>query len=198
MPLPENFVWTRYGVESGEDAHSIFARKERERLAAGGVFLWGVGNSTGPSVRKLLAQQTTPPAVVFSPMLCAPRSIDAAPAAVVAWRRAQGLDGQAWALPESALVTSHAGTPCKAKKRHYALVCYRDAPVEPVRDGCRFSLADVCNYASGRRVGPSQVSCVVRRIGATHNGVYLAAMVATLTYPYVVELHEAVALHASA
>ena len=39
--LPSHFVWTRYGTESGESMGAILARKERERIAAAGCFLWG-------------------------------------------------------------------------------------------------------------------------------------------------------------
>lgn len=45
MALPDYFVWTRYGTEGGEAAGSILARKEQERQRAGGLFLWGIGNS---------------------------------------------------------------------------------------------------------------------------------------------------------
>ena len=46
--LPDLFCWTKYGTEAGEDIGAILERKESERLASGGTFLWGVGNAIGP------------------------------------------------------------------------------------------------------------------------------------------------------
>jgi hypothetical protein len=43
--LPEAFVWTRFGTEAGQTIDRILARKEAERIANGGLFLWGIGNS---------------------------------------------------------------------------------------------------------------------------------------------------------
>ena len=103
MTLPEYFVWTRYGTESGEAVESILARKEHERQAAGGMFLWGIGNSVAPSVRKLLVSlKGRDPYVVFSPMLAAPRAVDVSPAEVVAWQSARGIDEQEWEMPDPA------------------------------------------------------------------------------------------------
>ena len=42
MPLPEVFVWTRFGTEAGQPIEEIIERKELERRANGGVFLWGL------------------------------------------------------------------------------------------------------------------------------------------------------------
>ena len=48
--LPTIFCWTRFGGEAGEPIEQILFRKEQERLANGGVFLWGIGNAVGPSI----------------------------------------------------------------------------------------------------------------------------------------------------
>ena len=45
------FVWTKMGVESGEDLAKIIRRKESERIAGRGIFWWGIGNSLGAAVR---------------------------------------------------------------------------------------------------------------------------------------------------
>jgi hypothetical protein len=58
--LPEAFCWTKYGAEAGEAASSILRRKELERLATGGIFLWGIGNAIGPSLEQLLGQACEP------------------------------------------------------------------------------------------------------------------------------------------
>lgn len=194
MALPEFFVWTRYGTESGEVADSILARKERERQLAGGVFLWGIGNSVGPSVRRLLEHlQGRNPTVLFSPMLGAPRGIDVDPEGVVAWSSAKGIDERDWDMPPGTLVTSRNDAGSNRKSRHYALVCQRDEPLDPNQDGERFAIDDLANFASGNRVGHSQVTSVVRRVGQpSKKGPYVAAIRATLVYPYVVELTDPV------
>lgn len=187
--LPREFVWTRYGTEGGEAAASILARKERERSACGGLFLWGIGNSVAPALRCLLAS-TTPaaPAVVLSPMLSKPRAEDTKPSGVVRWRRAQALDGREWAMPPGSLVTSRMTAGGRLKTRHFALVCWSAESLHADLSAPRFSIGDLQNYASGHQVGHSQVTSVVRRIGHTPEGEYVAALVAVLTYPFVVEL----------
>jgi hypothetical protein len=195
MPLPDFFVWTRYGTESGETVGSILARKEQERQAAGGIFLWGIGNSVAPSVRKLLASlKGRDPCVVFSPMLAAPRAIDVTPAKVFAWQSARGIDEQEWEMPAGTLVTSRGGAAGISKSRHYALVCQRNEALRVNDSGDRFAIADLANFASGNPVGHSQVTAVVHRTGRSTDGPYVAAVVATLAYPYVVELSDPVVL----
>jgi hypothetical protein len=199
MALPDYFVWTRYGTESGEAAESILARKEQERQMAGGLFLWGIGNSVAPSVRKLLHHlKGRDPAVLFSPMLAAPREADVSPAGVVAWSCARGIDEREWEMPSGTIVTSRAGAGAARKSRHYALVCLRAEPLREDVAGERFAIDDLTNFASGNRVGHSQVTSVVHRVGRSSDGPYVAAVLATLVYPYVVELTEPVALGGTA
>ena len=189
MPLPNYFVWTRYGTESGEKVDAILARKERERQASGGIFLWGIGNSVAPSVRKLLVRlEGRDPYVVFSPMLAAPRLVDVAPAGVVAWQSARGIDEQDWEIPVGTLVTSRSGAAGVGKSRHYALVCRRDEELRANDSGDRFSIANLANFATGNPVGHSQVTAVVQRISACTDGPYVATVIAMLAYPYVIEL----------
>jgi hypothetical protein len=52
--LPGFFCWTRIGPEAAEPIQGILRRKEQERVANGGVFLWGIGNAVGPSLSELL------------------------------------------------------------------------------------------------------------------------------------------------
>ena len=63
--LPEAFCWTRFGAEASEQAGSIFERKEAERRCNGAVYLWGIGQSIGPSVPTLL-KVAPDPEVLFS------------------------------------------------------------------------------------------------------------------------------------
>lgn len=193
MSLPDYFVWTRYGTESGEAVESIMARKEQERQACGGMFLWGIGNSVSPAVRKLLAHlHGRDPYVVFSPMLAAPRAVDVAPANVITWLSAHGIDGQEWEIPAGALVTSRGGATGVGKSRHYALVCYRDEALQTTGSGDRFAIADLVNFASGNAVGHSQVTAVVHRASRPTDGPYVAAVIAKLVFPYVIELSDPV------
>jgi len=193
MPLPDYFVWTRYGTESGEAVESILARKEQERQACGGIFLWGIGNSVAPSVRKLLTRlKGRNPYVVFSPMLAPPRAVDAAPADIVVWQSARGIDAQEWEMPAGTLVTSRGDAAGVSKSRHYALVCQRNEALRVNDSGDRFAIADLANFASGNPVGHSQVTAVVHRTGRSADGPYVAAVIATLAYPYVVDLSDPV------
>ena len=189
IALPDYFVWTRYGTESGEAVESILARKEQERQAAGGIFLWGIGNSVAPSVRKLLALlKGRDPFVVFSPMLAAPRSVDVAPTEVLAWQSAHGIDEQEWQMPAGTVVTSRGGPAGVGKSRHYALVCKRNEALRVNDSGDRFAISDLANFSSGNPVGHSQVTAVVHRTRGSNNGPYVAAVIATLVYPYVLDL----------
>lgn len=200
MELPKHFVWTRYGSEAGQSAHAILQRKERERQLAGGVFLWGIGNSIAPSVRALLSATGNANAtVVFSPMLSKPKAIDVKPARVVKWLNAVGLDEQSWQMPSGSMVTSRFGAGTQPKRRHYALVCSRQSALEPDELAPMFSVDSLRNFASGNPVGHSQVTSVVSRADGriyTPNGPYVAALTAALVYPFILELSNPVDLQA--
>ena len=77
--LPEAFCWTKFGVEAGEPPLSIFQRKELERRRNGGIFLWGIGQSIGPSLPDLL-RVTPSPEVLFSPIRTPAAAHDVSPA----------------------------------------------------------------------------------------------------------------------
>ena len=198
MALPEHFVWTRYGTESGEPVGSILARKEKERQSCGGKFLWGVGNSVAPSVRRLLSLHGKDPCVVFSPMLATPRAIDVVPSDVVAWQSACGMDGQEWEIPPGVLVTSRGSAAGIGKSRHYALVCHRTEVLRANASGERFAIADLVNLTTSNPVGHSQVTAVVRCTDRSPDGPYVAAVIATLVFPYVVELSDPIAFDPAA
>jgi len=179
--LPECFVWTKYGTEAGEDIDSILRRKEEERKASGGIFLWGIGNNISSSVEML--RQEASISVIFSPMLSKPKTIDCSPNIIVQWKRAYGLDNKEWVMPNFSLVTS------RYKDRHYALVCRKSEPIKIDLDPTRFSVGTLQNLKSGRKIGYSQVTSVVRRIAYADNGrEYLATLQAELVYPFVLVL----------
>src|ERR1700761_2672202 len=92
-PVPQCFVWTKFGTEAGQSISDILLRKERERSANGGVFYWGIGNAVGPSILELL-RKSDEPEVLFSPIKSTPRRDDVTPQRVVAWTAAAGLNGE--------------------------------------------------------------------------------------------------------
>lgn len=188
--VPEVFCWTKFGAEAGEDASTILARKEAERVANHGVFLWGIGNAIGPSMTSLL-ELTAEPKAVFTPMLSKPAPQDIAPPRIAVWHRGVGLDGSRFEVPTHSRVTSrmsHAG------RAHYALVCRSDKPLALRTDGvARFAPSHVQNLRSGARVGASQVTSVVRRVSEIPDestSSYAISFAADLVAPYLVRLTE--------
>ena len=187
--LPKRFCWTRFGTESGEDISSILARKERERLATGGIFLWGIGNSVGPAMRDLIRLERQP-IVAFSPMRSKPKAVDVAPSGVLRWTEALDLDGNDWPIPEAIQVTSRRGDEGgRAKLSHYALVCRAKTSLAM---GNELSLQydQLVNLQSGNKLGASQVTAVVEQLSqeAPDSAIYPVAFSAELVYPYFVKL----------
>ena len=88
--IPKCFCWTRFGTEAGEAIGHIFKRKEEERIANSGVFIWGIGNAVGPSVRELVLR-TPKPQVLFSPIRSAAKLQDVSPPSVAAWTAGETL-----------------------------------------------------------------------------------------------------------
>lgn len=193
--LPQVFCWTKFGAEAGEQPLSIFKRKELERSRNGGVFLWGIGQSIGPSLPDLL-RVSPAPEVLFSPMRSAAAARDASPAQVVLWCHAVGYDGHRFRLPEYSLVTSRMD-PARPRSGHYALVCEAGEPIpEPEGKGHRLSLEALRNLRSGTALGASQVTAIVRRLPATAPAriEYPVAARARLVYPYLVRLSRPIPL----
>ena len=185
--IPRAFCWTRFGTEAGESFASILARKEAERRANDGIFLWGIGNSIGPAVSELVARVDTPE-VLFSPIKSRPRQVDVAPAHVVRWTRAEDLHGRAFDLPSASRVLSR-WTPGR-RGAHYALVCASADALELDDRGC-LSFGALRNLRSGARLGASQVTAVVEREEANAGGSeYLVALRAALVAPYFVRLRQ--------
>jgi hypothetical protein len=188
--IPSRFCWTKFGTESGELIDDIVARKERERLANGGLFLWGIGNSVGPGIRALVRLERVPVAI-FSPMRAKAKGIDAAPPSIVAWRSARTLDGAAWRIPSGSTVLSRAASSTgEAKKTHYALVCNSDAPIAAATMHEQIRFGELVNLVSGSPLGYSQVTSVVHRTLElpSEGPTYRVGFYASLIYPYFVEL----------
>ncbi len=187
MPLSEQFCWTRFGTEAGEPIEAILARKERERIVNGGVFLWGIGNGLKPSMQELV-RNNPDPEIIFSPIRSAPRKVDVAPKTVVMWSAGKTMDDKRYELPRGSFVTSRA-----SKRPHYALVCSSEVPLETNPEGEAFSFSSLRNLLTGNPVGASQVTAVVRYMSEDQlsAGVrYTAALRATLIPPYFVRLIE--------
>lgn len=195
--LPSLFCWTRFGSEAGEPIEQILFRKEQERLANGGIFLWGIGNAVGPSISELM-QRTSRPQVVFSPIKTAPRLKDTAPPAIVTWTEAEALDGSGFTIPSNSLVTSRYD-PEMPRPYHFALVCYSSRPLIPLKRERKIGFSQLRNLRTGRPVGVSQVTAVVRRTGIAVEEplTYDVAILAELVHPYFVRLSKACKLQHS-
>jgi hypothetical protein len=126
MNIPLQFCWTRFGTEAAQSIDQILVRKEEERQANHGLFLWGIGNAVGPSILELVRRASVPE-VIFSPIKSAPREEDVSPPAVVAWTAGSTICGDRYELPETVLVTSRF-VPSHPRRSHYALVCYSEQP----------------------------------------------------------------------
>lgn len=197
MPLPPAFCWTKFGTEAAECVDSIIDRKESERLLNDGVFLWGIGSSIRPSLLALL-ELTNGPEVVFTPMIAAPARRDIDPPAVLVWRSATGMDGRHYSLPAYSVVTS-AADQGRQRRRHYALVCRRAVPLDSTDEETWLDHSAVRNLRLGTTVGSSQVTSVVRhenRLATAGRG-YRIAFRASLVYPYLVTLSDALTLPSS-
>jgi len=184
MSVPSAFCWTRVGTEAGQPLHGILRRKELERVSNGGLFFWGIGNAIGPSMGKLV-QQHTEPEVLFSPIKSSGRIGDADPPDLALWRTAEGLDGRRFELPPQTLITSRMD-PTNPRKTHYALVCYAERPLIAQQTEESVNIGDLENLITGRAVGASQVTAVVKvktRI-QSHGNCYRVLLRATLRWPY--------------
>lgn len=164
-PLTERselVCWTKMQAEAGQDLATIIARKERERLAGNGLFMWGVGNAPSSMISSLARLGRDVP-VVFSLMKSKPKAVDLTPYNTLVWRRYIDHSGGERDLPANVLVTSrgdHAGL----KKRHYALMCFSETPLEFQR-GQGFDHRAFRNASgTGAPVGASQVTSLLRRV----------------------------------
>ena len=154
--------WSRMQAEAGQGLEDIVARKELERQAGGGQFLWGVGNAPAAATSALARTGCRVP-VVFSIMKSKPKQIDVAPSRTVVWRRYTDATGVERALPPNTIVTSRGDSASGRKRVHYALMCYSKNPLA-IERGCPFPVAAYRNASdTGAPVGASQVTALLRR-----------------------------------
>lgn len=195
-PYPARFCWTHFGVEAGETVADILKRKEMERVANGGVFLWGIGSSVKPSMKELVRLESDPE-VLFSPIFSLPRQHDVAPPTVVAWTEGETLSGSNYRLPEHSLVTSRMGDPAR-KRCHYALVCFSAEPLELHPKGPGLVLDALRNLLTGERIGGSQVTAVVSHDAQVRTGRrYTVSLRVRLVEPFFLRLTKPLPVHPS-
>jgi hypothetical protein len=195
MPIPDQFCWTRFGTEAAQPIEAIFARKEEERRANGGLFFWGIGNAVGPSMRELIRRSGSPE-VLFSPIKSAARHEDSAPPAVVAWTSGETLTGEHYQLPATSLVTSRFD-PDRPRGAHYALVCFSDRPLHLASSDDQIVYSELRNILTGRPVGASQVTSIIQRESHSGEGsrTYGVAVRARLVAPFLIRLGDPVMLN---
>lgn len=188
--LPKAFCWTRMGAESGENLGAIIRRKELERRLGSGAFFWGIGNGLGRGISALI-QEVPQPRVLFSPIRGKARRVDATPARLVVWTRFEN-GGNLQRLPDHVLVTSRGDTPSgMAKRVHYALVCHATEALATSPHRHSLAIGKLENLATGKPVGFSQVTAVVRTrldLDAPSSAVYQVNFSADLLDPYVARL----------
>jgi Phage integrase family len=191
--LPPRFCWSRFGTEAGEKIDAILTRKDRERVANSGIFLWGIGTALAPSINHLIEVEANP-RVVFSPMRSAPKAADVEPCCVVRWTAGVTLDGRRYDLPSGSTVTSRAPISSR-RNHHYALVCASTAKLEIKNDAEMIVFGELRNLLTGRPIGASQVTAIVQRSKEqpTYSNLqYPAAIEAELTYPFFIKLTDPV------
>lgn len=191
----EEFVcWSRMQAEAGQELEAIIARKELERRAGEGIFLWGVGNPPA-LVANVLARAGVPVRMIFSIMKSRPKLVDVAPTRTVAWRRYVDARGAERPLPTNSLVTSRGDSAGGAKRAHYALMCQSDQPLR-IRRGVPFDPSAFRNAGgTGAPVGASQVTALLRRTGTDTPGAdYEVNLCAWLVDSYWVRLTDPVEL----
>lgn len=73
----EYVCWSRMQAEAGQQIETIVSRKELERRAGNGSFMWGVGNPPA-IITGALARAKVPVHVIFSMMKSRPKAVDVA------------------------------------------------------------------------------------------------------------------------
>jgi hypothetical protein len=189
LTLPETFVWTKMGWESGVKPAAILRQKEVERQEQGGLFYWGVG--TSPSLPRLLAfrERNPTPLVVFTRMVSRPRESDFDPPGTVAWR--------SYIDPETREKQQLPTLWCEIsrdRERSYALVCRRATPIAPHPTDLILRAAEYRNFCSpskSERLDSRQVTDIVEHCRAAVEdgaGGVPVHFTANLLWPYIVRL----------
>jgi hypothetical protein len=188
--LPRSFCWTKMGAESGEQLEFIIRRKEWERSLGNGLFFWGIGQSLGGNA-DLVGRTEEALKVLFSPMISKAKDIDSAPDETVVWTAWIDANGDERPLPEHAVVTSRATLPSgRRKESHYALVC-RSANRLVSANKLFVNPTSICNFATSKPLGASQVTAIVRSTQEHEDGAgrtYPVSFFAELVQPFFLRL----------
>jgi hypothetical protein len=181
--------WSRMQAEAGQQLDAIINRKELERRANAGIFMWGVGNAPA-RLTQVLARAGRPVRAVFSIMKSKPRQIDTVADVLLLWRGYIDAAGVERMLPASTIVTSRASTGTSEKRVHYALMCRSDRPLAILRGGDLFDPAAFRNVGDrGGPVGASQVTALLRQVAEPRaDAPYEVNMEAQLAESYWVRL----------
>jgi len=200
--VPGLFCWTKMGVEAGQDLGSIIRRKELERQAGDGVFVWGIGNSVGTTIREVVHEKSTVP-ILFSPIHSKPRIADSKPPVLIVWLSYIDDRGDLHELPKHALVTSRGDDRfAGAQKRHYALLCHSHRSLLD-DDTYEVDFSELRNASTNKGLGFSQVTALVRRVARNGNASkslgrkYQVPFQAELFSPYCVRLADGVVMPAN-
>lgn len=166
----------------------ILRRKNLERRATGGQFIWGIGSALGSAMGQLVTTNAEPQ-VLFSPIRGAAALHDRDPGSVLMWTGFIDNRGREAALPEHVLVTSRAETSSGVPKRsHYALFCQSQSDLR-AHQIAEVDFAELRNLATHRPVGFSQVTAVVERVRTPGIGLkYPVAFSARLVAPFCARL----------
>ncbi len=175
-------------AEAGQALERIIARKECERQAGDGLFLWGVGTAPAVAIGAIARLGLSVP-VIFSTMRSRPKAVDAKPARVAVWRQYVDKNGAQRPLPDHCLVTSRADGASEPKRAHYALMCRADVPLA-LGSGTGFDHRAFRNASgNGAPVGASQVTALLQPCGSSApNPLYEVNMTARLAASYWVRL----------
>jgi hypothetical protein len=160
--LTEIICWTRMQAEAGQDLHRIIARKEKERVAGGGLFFWGVGNAPSRFTAEIARSEASVD-VVFSTMKTRPKTQDAFAKQLIAWGSYIDHSGVERLIPPHVLVTSRASGPSGVKKVHYALMCHSVERLSLTEDEPFDHNSFVNLGGTGLPIGNSQVTVLAKR-----------------------------------
>jgi hypothetical protein len=176
------FILSKIEAEAGQTPEVILVRKLFEFQTCGKMF-WGVGNSLGRDISNHF-DENNPCLINWVRMKSSPQRVDVAPAGVMLWTRYVDQNGNEHSMPQGVVVTSRAHSASRLKTSHYALVC-SDFSLE---SGANYiDIGNVVNV-SGKCLGGSQVTAIVRSSSGFVNKPYSILAKGKLEVPYQVKL----------
>jgi hypothetical protein len=153
--MDDILVWSRMGVEAGDELNVTIDRKERERIAGAGEFFWGVGNFSCDA-SDLLRER--PIAIIFSIARNSKgRPVDHSRENRIRWRSYLDRDRSKRPVPPHALVKS-AGK----DRPHYALICRSERPLKIATES--FDPNAYRTHPNGASANFHPVTKLVRRV----------------------------------